>query len=184
MRAEKKPGLTDRSAVVSRPRVLTWILTWSFVGLGTSILAGGCSVSPDEICSLKCGCEGCSQVEQDDCIADVTETVAKAKDLGCSTQYADWLGCVEQEAECRNGDTFAWDGCEIEEDALAACSGENACTSAAKKLCDECMTSCSEPDASGCTGRTACLSECVVNATCDEIITSSGKYAECIAACP
>jgi len=184
MSVDKEPRRADQPASIMKPRVLTWLLAWSFVGLGTSLVAGGCSVSPEEICNLKCSCEGCSQAEQDDCIADVTDTVAKAQNLGCSTQYSDWLGCVEQEAECRNGDTFAWDGCEIEEDALSACGGENPCTAAAKKLCDECSTSCAEPDSSGCTGRTACLSTCVLNATCDEIITSSGPYAECVAACP
>lgn len=173
-----------RNAHASKPRVFTWILAWSLLGLGASIAAGGCTVSAEEICNLKCSCEGCSQAEQDDCLSDVNATVTKADELGCSSQYADWLTCVEEEAECRNGDTFAWDGCEIEEDALAACGGDNPCTSAATKLCDECMTSCSEPDSSGCTGRTACLSECVLSATCDEITTTSGAYAACIAACP
>lgn len=184
MKAQTMSRLEARQTNSPKPRVFTWLLAWSILGVGASFLGAGCSVSADEICNVKCSCEGCSQAEHDDCVADVNETVAKAEDLGCSAQYSDWLGCVEEEAECRNGDTFAWDGCEIEEDALAACGGGNNCTSAAKKLCDECMTSCSEPDSSGCTGRTACLSGCVLQATCDEIATTSGAYSDCIAGCP
>lgn len=162
----------------------TWLLAISTLGFGAAVSASGCGVSPDEICNIKCNCEGCSQTQLDDCLSDVSSTVTKAEDLGCSSQYADWLSCVEQEAECRNGGTFAWDGCEIEEDALAECGGGDSCAAAAKKLCDECKFSCSDPDPAACSGRNACLSACVVNATCDEIITLSGAYSTCVAACP
>jgi hypothetical protein len=161
-----------------------WLLTWSILGFGTGVFACGCGVSADEICNIKCNCEGCSQIERDDCVSDVNAAVEKAEDLECSTQYAEWLSCVEQEAECRDGQTFAWDGCDIEEDALAECGGGSACTAAAKKLCNECAFSCSDPDPSTCNERNACLSTCVVNATCEEIATSSGAYANCVAACP
>lgn len=175
MRDEKQPR---RWAKASPWR---WLGAWSAMALGAGTFASGCGVSADEICEIKCGCEGCSQEQRDDCIADVETTTSKAEDLGCSTQYADWLQCVEEEAECRNGDTFAWDGCDIEEDALEECGGGNPCDAAAKKLCDECKFSCTDP--STCDERNACLSTCVVNATCEEIATSSSAYSNCVGAC-
>jgi hypothetical protein len=184
MSVENMPRIEARNAIVPKARVITWLLAWSLLGLGTGLAAGGCSVSPQTICNLKCSCEGCSEAQLDDCVSDVSATVTKAEGLGCSTQYADWLSCVDEEAECLNGDTFKWDGCEIEEDALSACSGENTCLVAANKLCNECKSSCSEPDPSGCTGRTACVSACIVKTPCDEIINSSASFNECVAACP
>ena len=168
----------------AKPTLWTWLLAWSVLAFGAGVVSSGCSVSADVICSVKCNCEGCSQAQRDDCVSDVNATVQKAADLGCSTQYQDWLNCVDEEAECRNGETFAWDGCEIEEDALAECGGGNPCTAAAKKLCNECGSACTDPDPTVCTGRTACLSQCVVDATCDEINSGSGKYSSCTAACP
>lgn len=168
----------------AKPTLWTWLLAWSVIGLGSGVFASGCGVSADEICEVKCNCQGCSEEQRDDCVADVDATVAKAENLGCSTEYSTWLSCVEQEAECRNGDTFTWDGCEIEEDALAKCGGSDACAAAAKKLCNECNFSCTEPDPSACSGRNECLSACIVNATCEEIATSATNYSTCVNACP
>ena len=173
-----------RTVRQAKPTLWTWLLASSIMALGTGVFAGGCSVSAEEICDIKCNCEGCSQEQHDDCVADVNATVTKAEGLGCSTQYSNWLSCVEQEAECRNGATFAWDGCEIEEDALNQCGGGDSCSAAAKKLCDECKFSCSDPDPSACNGRNECLSACVVNATCEEIATSAFDYSTCVNACP
>jgi hypothetical protein len=185
MSEQKMPMLeANQARRRTKPNLWTWLFAWSVIAFGTGVFASGCGVSADEICNVKCKCEGCSQEQRDDCESDVNATVNKAQDLGCSSEYANWLSCVEQEAECRNGETFAWDGCEIEEDALAACGGGDACSAAAKKLCDECKFSCSNPDPSACTGRNACLSACVVNATCEEIATSASGYSSCVSACP
>lgn len=186
MSEEKRRMLATR--LVGGPAKLAWVrmglVLSSLLGFGAGVFASGCSVSANEICNIKCNCQGCSQQEHDDCVGDVNSTVQKAEQLGCSSQYSDWLSCVEREAECRNGDTFAWDGCEIEEDALSACGGVDPCTAAAKKLCDECKFSCSDPDPSMCDGRNSCLSQCVVNTTCQDIATSSPAFINCQNACP
>lgn len=165
-------------------RVSSSLLAFSVLGFGMATFAGGCSVTPEQICTAKCSCEGCSQAEHDDCVADVNAAVQKAQDLGCSSAYADWLACVEDEAECREGQTFAWDGCDIEEDALAQCSGFDSCTTATEKLCNQCGVGCNEPAPSPCEGRLECTSKCVIEAGCDEILSSSGTFAACVAACP
>lgn len=164
--------------------VFAWLAAWSAIALGLPVFASGCGVSAEDICELKCNCEGCSQEQRDDCVAGVESALTKADDLGCSTEYGNWLSCAEQEAECRDGKTFTFDGCDIEEDALAACGGGDECAAAAKKLCDECNFSCTDPDPSACTGRSQCLSACIAKATCEDIATSGGAYATCISACP
>jgi hypothetical protein len=184
--SEKKMPMLEAKQMrgQAKPHILTWFWAFSVIGLSTGVFASGCSITSEQICTIKCDCEGCSQAQHDDCVGDVNATVQKADQIGCSTQYADWLSCVHDEAECRNGDTFAWDGCDIEEDALAKCGGSDACTAAAKKLCDECNFSCSTPDPSTCTGRNECLSKCIVGATCEEVATSATGYSSCVNACP
>ena len=105
-------GSTTRSGRLAR------LGAWLGIGLGLATFGGGCSPSAEDICDLKCNCEGCSDKQYDDCVADIEDTTAKAKEYGCEDEYGDWLGCIDKEAECRSGDEFAWDGCDIEEDAL------------------------------------------------------------------
>lgn len=168
----------------SLARFSAWLLL-SASGLVFFGSAGGCGVSASDICDLKCDCEGCNAAEREDCLADVEATVDLAETKGCSDQYQDWLACVESEAECRDGETFAWDGCDIEEDALRECGGGDPCSAAAKKLCDECNFVCSEPDPDKCTGYYECQSKCIVNATCTDIASPApgGSYESCLAGC-
>lgn len=164
---------------------LARLFAWVGLGLGLSAIAGACTPSAQDICDLRCNCEGCSDAQYDDCVADIEDTKAKAKDYGCSSQYGDWLSCIDKEAECRNGDKFAWDGCEIEEDALAECGGGDSCKAAAKKLCNECNFSCADPDPSSCTGTYECQSKCMLNASCSDIASPSPgtAYFDCISGC-
>ncbi len=176
--------MNNRNVSKRGSKLGTWLLTSLVLGFGGGVVASGCGVTSEEICNVKCNCEGCTEAQHEDCISDVDATVEKAANLGCSDQYADWLSCVETEAECRNGEEFAWDGCEIEEDALTACSGENACVQAADKICNECGGSCEQTDGSGCSGRTECVSRCVLAATCTEVTTQTGAFASCMLQCP
>ncbi|MRG96492.1 hypothetical protein [Polyangium spumosum] len=178
----------NRRGASGRPSPLTRLGAWLALGVGLATFAGsagGCGPSAADICDLKCACEGCNEAERDDCIADVNDTVAQAESRGCADPYDAWLVCVESEAECRDGETFTFDGCDIEEDALAACGGGNQCSAAAKKLCDECNFVCAEPDPDKCTGRYACESACIVNATCEEIAskTPGGTFDTCMQGC-
>lgn len=179
-----KEDLPRRETKLRVKSVQAWLFALAMLGFGMATFASGCSVRSEDICTVKCNCEGCSQAELDDCVADVNGAIEKAQDLGCSSPYADWLRCVEEEAECREGQTFAWDGCDIEEDALAECSGFDACTTATEKLCNQCGTGCGEPAPSPCAGRLECTSKCVIEASCSEILSGSGTFATCVAACP
>lgn len=166
-------------------RFVAHALAFSLLGFGLFSFGSGCSPSASDICDLKCNCQGCTDAEYDDCIADIEDTTQKAEDYGCSSQYSDWLGCVRDEAECRSGSTFAWDGCEIEEDALAACGGGDSCAQAANKLCKECNFSCADPPPSSCTGAYECQSKCALNASCADIAnpTPGTAYFDCLNGC-
>ncbi len=178
----------NRRGSAGRPSLPARMGAWLVLGVGFTFFAGaagGCGPAASDICDLKCECEGCSEAERDDCIADIEATVTLAESKGCSDQYSAWLVCVESEAECRSGEEFTWDGCDIEEDALAECGGGDPCSAAAKKLCNECNFVCTEPDPDKCTGQYACESQCIVNATCEEIAspTPGGAYATCRMGC-
>jgi len=164
------------------------LAAWFTLGVGLASFAGsagGCDPGASDICDLKCECEGCTEAERDACLADIDGTVTVAEEKGCSDQYNAWLVCVESEAECREGTKFAFDGCDIEEDALADCGGGNQCTAAAKKLCAECNFVCAEPDPDKCVGQYACESACIVNAPCTEIAspTPGGAFETCMNGC-
>ncbi|MDC0747736.1 hypothetical protein [Polyangium mundeleinium] len=178
----------NRQGVQRRPSPLARLGAWLALGVGFASFAGsagGCGPGASDICELKCACQGCTEAERDDCISDIESTVTLAESKGCSDKYDAWLVCVESEAECRDGETFAFDGCDIEEDALAECGGGNQCTAAAKKLCSECNFVCSDPDPDKCTGQFACESACIVNATCAEIAspTPGGTFDTCMKGC-
>jgi hypothetical protein len=169
----------------NRRRAVAWFLTLSALGLGLSLGAGGCGTSASDICDLLCACQGCSEKERDQCLADGESAIADADNQGCSSEYSDYLACVEREAECRNGQEFRWDGCDVEKGALAKCDGGDACRQAATKLCNECNFSCTDPDPSLCNGQYECQSKCIAAATCEEIASQppDSAYSLCLQGC-
>jgi len=169
----------------NRRGAVAWLFASSALALSLSLGAGGCGTSASDICDLYCACEGCSEKERDQCLAEGESAVDDADSQGCSSEYADYLACVESESECRNGQEFRWDGCDIEEKALALCGGGDACTQAATKLCNECNFSCTEPDPAQCNGQFECKSKCMTAATCEEIATQppDSAYSLCLQKC-
>ena len=86
MSDEKMPTLEAKRMVrQAKPTLWTWLLASSVMVLGTGVLASGCGVSAEEICNIKCNCEGCSQEQHDDCVTDVNATVSRAEGFGCSS---------------------------------------------------------------------------------------------------
>ncbi len=169
----------------NRRGATAWFFAVIALGAGLSLGAGGCGTSAADICDLLCACQGCNEQERDQCLADGESAVADADSQGCTSEYDEYLACVEREAECKDGEEFRWDGCDIEEDALALCGGGDACGQAATKLCVECNFSCTDPDPSLCNGQYECQSKCISAATCEEIATQpqGSAYSLCLQAC-
>jgi hypothetical protein len=94
------------------------------VVVGTSALAAGCGYAPSDYCNDFCDCTGCSDNELDDCIDNAEDQYDDAVDAGCDDLADDYLACLGEEAECRDGDEFDADGCEREYLDAAECVAE------------------------------------------------------------
>ena len=63
-----------------------------------------CGVSVEDLCEDMCDCEGCSDAELDECIEE-GEAFEEAVDYyGCSSEFEDYMECIDDNAECLNGD--------------------------------------------------------------------------------
>lgn len=92
----------------------------ALVGGATVLGAAGCGPSASALCNKGCDCTGCSDSEYDECVDSFEDAQKAADDEGCSDQYSDYIGCVNDEFECRDGDVDI-DGCDAEVEALFVC---------------------------------------------------------------
>jgi hypothetical protein len=170
----------------ARRGALSFMAATALLSALGGLSVGGCGTAPEDICDLYCECQGCNAKERQKCLDDGEAAVADAEKRGCSSQYDDYLACVAREAECRNGNTFQFDGCDIEQEAIYACTGGNVCQQAAKRLCDQCKFSCANPDPASCTGSYECQSGCIMKASSCEEIANPGPnsaYEKCLQGC-
>jgi hypothetical protein len=72
----------------------------------------GCGYSEADHCDDKCACEGCSDVEYDDCIDDADDFERGVEEQGCGEFHDEYLACIDDEFAC-NGGVVDEDGCEI-----------------------------------------------------------------------
>ena len=89
----------------------------SVFGLATA----GCGYSPADYCEDFCDCTGCSDKQLDECIDNAEDSYDDAVDDGCEDVADDYLSCLSDEAECRDGDNWDEDGCEDEAVDVAKC---------------------------------------------------------------
>jgi hypothetical protein len=80
----------------------------------------GCGYDEVDYCDDRCNCEGCNNVEYDDCIDDNEDEARRADTEGCGDRYADWMDCLGEEFACRGGDIDT-DGCGYERGLLDKC---------------------------------------------------------------
>lgn len=65
-------------------------------------LWAGCGGAGGEnICSMRCDCEGCSPAEFDNCVADYAGDEQEASYRECLPQYDELLACQEATAFCK-----------------------------------------------------------------------------------
>jgi hypothetical protein len=80
----------------------------------------GCAYTGADYCDDFCACEGCSDVEYDDCVDDADDLERGVDEEGCGEFYDDYLYCVDDEFACNGGKVDA-DGCEIELARVVGC---------------------------------------------------------------
>lgn len=85
------------------------------------LVSTGCGYSASDYCNDACDCEGCSDQELDECIDTFEDQYDDAVNEGCEEQADEYLSCLGDEAECRDGGNFDADGCEDEASTVAKC---------------------------------------------------------------
>jgi len=157
------------------------LLPRTILGLATVVVlsASGCGTSASSLCRDICDCQGCSEVQEQDCVDDIEDVEKNAEDEGCADQADELLSCYGDQLECREGNVDA-DGCDAENDALNNCIGGRSSPSprpgrgVGGSLCDAAADICSAGEGSSgedefeCSGSAECVSRCVVDAdSCD-----------------
>lgn len=83
------------------------------------LLAPGCSTSGEDICDLRCDCQGCSNREYDDCVYAYDRDLDDAERFGCADLYDELIACQDDTGRCHGRD---WDtNCGRERDDLNRC---------------------------------------------------------------
>ncbi|MEZ4293655.1 MAG: hypothetical protein R3B70_01670 [Polyangiaceae bacterium] len=82
----------------------------------------GCSSPGDSFCHEACDCKGCSESELQAYNEDFAVAHRWAADHDCSAEYDVALACASDSMECVSG-VLNLDRCELENKALAECSG-------------------------------------------------------------
>lgn len=65
-----------------------------------------CASLPDEICEARCDCTGCTDLEREACIVDVTAEADTAEAYGCEEPYEANAECELTKSRCRDGRFF------------------------------------------------------------------------------
>lgn len=71
------------------------LLVTSFV---TVVVA--CSSDEENLCDLQCECEGCSDLQYNNCLNSYDERLRRAEIRGCPDFYDAWVECREATAFC------------------------------------------------------------------------------------
>jgi hypothetical protein len=146
-----------------------------FALLLSAVTLCGCGYSAADLCEDVCDCTGCSEQELDECIDNAEDQYDRAVDEGCEDQADEYLSCLGDEGECRDGAVYDADGCESELAELNQCGasvtpGGNACESAQEM--------CGGSGPIECSGQVECFASCIVaagNCTADTIATCGGQ---------
>jgi hypothetical protein len=77
-------------------------------------LLSGCGNQIDDLCERSCECEGC---DAEECKEQAKELEELADAFGCGGAYDAFIDCVDDTAECVDGDFQPDDSCQDELDA-------------------------------------------------------------------
>lgn len=87
--------------------------------LALAVTAGACGPSGSTVCTAKCDCEGCSEVEYDACVSDAEGDLKESDFRDCGPEYDDYLSCEDATGFCK-GSKFET-SCGAERDRWKAC---------------------------------------------------------------
>jgi hypothetical protein len=94
---------------MKRVRILGVAAALAYLGaLGTTTV--GCGSAAGSICDVTCDCRGCSESDYDECIDEYEDFERESDARDCLPEFDEYVGCIEDEIECRDGRVDA-DGC-------------------------------------------------------------------------
>jgi hypothetical protein len=173
-----------RSPWTRRSRVSA-LVAWT--SLAAVVFVGGCENQVNSYCVSRCNCQGCSQLEQADCLDDVGDSERLAAHDGCANEFAAYVQCYANEGSCANGGWIA-STCSGAASALQTCSNRSATfvttacreEEAKRKTCG--LTG---GGADPCAGAEECTAFCALAASCDELLNTpeDSTYIQCVIAC-
>jgi hypothetical protein len=160
-------------------------IVFSLGALGA--LGTGCQSETASYCETRCDCQGCSQIETEDCTDDVEDAERYAEHDGCASEYSAYVNCYVDDGTCSNG-AFITSSCAAAADALRTCSSRSA--TFIKTACQEERAkreSCglNGGGANPCTGGDECAAYCALSASCEELSDpqTNSAYVNCVIGC-
>jgi hypothetical protein len=89
-------------------------------------------------CAKQCACNKCANDEQGTCLDDITNLEDEARDKDCKDQFTTYITCLNNDAECTDGD-YDISVCGAEETDVNDClkPPPPACMTANNGVCDE-----------------------------------------------
>ena len=106
------------------PRRFSLVLALASLPLFALLAAApGCggSVSAAELCEKACECQGsCPDSALDECVTQLERAQETADDVGCGSEYDDYLGCIDELLDTCSTDIE--ESCGAEASALQSCA--------------------------------------------------------------
>ncbi len=157
------------------------MLAWALPVAALSM--GACNSNPAAgLCNDYCGCEECSDSEEDTCEKQADEAFEKAKSEGCEEPFEAYADCLSDGFECNDDRARYTETCAAEQDALTECAG--AVIAIGGNVCSLAATICGAlggTEGAQCSGPVVCAAQCIVDAnSCD---VTDPDLANCITSC-
>ena len=86
-----------------------------------TVTSAGCTSLSDDLCQLKCDCEGCSDNQRDECAIEETSHVDQSDVYGCADLHDEYTQCVVDHPLCEGADFKDPDICRDAKDRRNSC---------------------------------------------------------------
>jgi hypothetical protein len=83
---------------------MKWMRFLSLAAACAGLMLTACSSTEEDLCDDKCACEGCSDFQYNDCLADYDNDERNAEFWGCEDFYEEWIDCRDATWICRGAD--------------------------------------------------------------------------------
>lgn len=145
------------------------------------LVAPACSSNPARgLCRDVCGCEGCSNSEEETCFEAADEAQQQAESEGCTEELDAYVDCRKDAFKCTDGRAQFTEDCGPEANDLIECGGVPPASDACRAAAQICGV---QGEGEGeCTGASQCAAQCIVTAnSCD--FANDPDLTDCLTSC-